>query len=189
MMSSAVDPFRLQRARRRLLLALFAAMAIALHAMEFLLPSPTPWFRLGMANIVALLALFLIDGRAAWSVNLTRIVVGSIILGSFLSPRFLLSLAGGVLATAVMTGSRQLAGPRIGPVGVSVLGAVGHTLGQFFCAWLVLIRHESLWTLLPLMTLFSILAGLLNGLVASYLIDSLREHQVFSVANAPTAKN
>lgn len=182
MISSAGDPDRLCRTRRRLVLALFAAIAIALHAIEFLLPSPTPWFRLGVANLVALLALFLIDGRAAWSVNLTRIIAGALLLGSFLSPRFFLSLSGGIVATLAMTGSRRLAGERIGPVGVSVLGAVGHTLGQFVCVWFVLIRHDGLWSLLPLLVLFSVGAGLFNGLVASYLIDSLQGHPVFTKA-------
>ena len=189
MTSSAVDPIRLATERRRVFLALFAALAIALHGLEFLLPSPVPWFRLGIANILALLALFLYDGRAAWSVNLVRIIVASLFLGTFLSPRFFLSLSGGVLATAAMTGSRRWAGDRLGPVGVSVLGAVGHALGQLLCAWLLLVRHDGLWYLLPFLLLLAIGAGVINGLVAHYLLDVLRRQPAFATNNAENWTN
>lgn len=180
MTSSAVDPVRLEKERRRIFLALFSALAIALHSIEFLLPSPLPWFRLGIANILALVALFLYDGRAAWSVNMTRILVASLFLGTFLSPRFFLSLSGGILATAAMIGSRQIAGDRIGPVGVSVLGAVGHALGQLLCARWLLVRHDGLWYLLPVILLLSVIAGILNGLIADYLLERLRQEPAFS---------
>ncbi len=181
MTSSAVDPLRLEAERRRIFLALFSALAIALHTLEFLLPSPTPWFRLGIANILAVVALFLFGGRAAWSVNMTRIVVASLFLGTFLSPRFFLSLSGGILATAAMTASRRLAGEGIGPVGVSVLGAAGHVIGQMLCAWLLLVRHDGIWLLLPLFMLLGVAAGLVNGLAAGFLLDVLRKSPPFAV--------
>ncbi len=180
MISSAVDPARLSAERRRVFLALFAALAIALHSLEFLLPSPVPWFRLGFANIFAILALFLFDGKAAWSVNLVRIVVAALFLGTFLSPRFFLSLSGGVVATVAMTSSRRLAGDRIGPVGVSVLGGAGHAVGQLVCAWLLLVRHDGLWYLLPVLLTLAVFAGIINGLISAYLLDELARKPAFS---------
>ena len=179
MTSSVVDPVRLETERRRIFLALFSALAIALHTLEFLLPSPVPWFRLGIANIMAVLALFLYDGKAAWSVNMVRILVGSLFLGSFFSPRFFLSLTGGVVATAAMTLGRKVAGERIGPVGVSVLGGAGHAVGQLLCAWLILVRHDGLWYLLPILLLLAVVAGVINGLVAAYFLETLRRHPAF----------
>jgi len=180
MTSSAVDPIRLQQERRRFFLALFAALAVALHAAEFLLPSPAPWFRLGIANILALTALFLYDGRAAWSVNLTRIFVGALLFGSLFAPRFWLSLTGGVAATAVMVLARRLAGERLGPVGVSALAAAAHTLGQFAVARFLLVKHPGLWHLLPLFLLLAVITGVLNGLAADWLIRQLRKHPAFA---------
>ena len=179
MTSSAVDPQHLQQSRRSIFLALFIALAVVLHTIEALLPSPAPWFRLGFANILTLTALFLYGGRAAWTVNLTRIGVGSVLLGSLFSPGFLLSLSGGVLATALMTGSRALFGRRIGPVGVSVLGAAGHATGQMLMASLVLIRHPGLWQLFPVFLLFAVATGIANGIAADLLIGLLRGHRSF----------
>lgn len=184
MTCSAVDPQVLVAARRRTFLALFTALAVALHTLEYLLPAPAPWFRLGFANILTLAALFLYGPRAAWGVTLGRILLGSLVVGNLFSPGFFLSLAGGTAATALMTaayrfGGRRFGGRRIGPVGVSALGAVGHALGQLALAYLLLVRHPGLWQLLPPFLLFALGAGLANGFAAAWLLDLLRGHPAF----------
>jgi heptaprenyl diphosphate synthase len=180
MTSSAVDPRELERLRRRIFLALFIALAVALHTLEALLPAPAPWFRLGLANILTVAALFLYGPRAAWTLTLARIAIGSLVLGSFLSPGFLLALAGGVAATALMTAARGLAGRRIGPVGVSALGAVGHAGGQMLIAWGILIRHPGVWALFPFFFLSALVTGVLTGIAADLLLEQLRGHPAFA---------
>jgi heptaprenyl diphosphate synthase len=180
MTCSAVDPRELERVRQRVFLALFIALAVALHAVEYLLPSPLPWFRFGLANILSLTALFLYGPRAAWAVTLSRILIGSLLLGTLFAPGFLLSLSGGVLATLLMTGAYRLFRPHIGPVGVSVLGALGHAGGQLLIAWLLIVRHPSLWLMLPLFLLFALISGVINGLAADLLLEFLLQHPAFA---------
>jgi len=180
MTSSVVDPQELERCRRQIFLALFIALAVALNTIEFLLPSPAPWFRLGFANILTLVALYLFGCRAAWVVALTRIFIGALLLGRLFSPGFFLSLGGGLVATALMTGGRTLAGDRLGPIGASLLGAAGHASGQLLIAWLLLVRHAGLWTLYPALLLFALGAGLLNGVAADVLLGMLRRHPAFA---------
>lgn len=185
MTSSAVDTAELGRIRRQIFMALFVALAVALHTMEGLLPSPAPWFRMGFANILALTALFLYGARAAWTVNLARIGIGSLLLGNLFSPGFLLSLSGGILATALMTAARKTFGRLIGPVGVSTLGALGHIVGQMLVAWLVLVRHDGLWRMFPFFLLFSLGTGIVNGVAAGSLLNLLRGHPAFHSAREP----
>lgn len=182
MTSSAIDSQ--EETRKDIFLALFTALAVALHTLEALLPSPAPWFRLGIANILTLTALFLYGGKAAWIVTLARIGVGSIVLGSLFSPGFFLALSGGTLAVALMTASKALFGRHIGPVGVSALGAVGHALGQLLFAWLVLIRHDGVLKLLPFFLLFSLVTGILNGIGADMLLHLLKKHPAFEQIGA-----
>nr|NIS40465.1 Gx transporter family protein [Desulfuromonadales bacterium] len=177
---SAAEQRQTEKIRRRIFLALFTALAIALHSVEYLLPSPTPWFRLGFANILTVCALCLFGGRAAWWVTLGRVLVGSFFLGRFFSPGFFLALSGGIAATALMTGVRQACGARIGPVGLSVLGAAGHAVGQLTVAWLLLVRHEGLWLLLPFLLLSALATGIVNGTAADLLMASLRKHPAFA---------
>jgi heptaprenyl diphosphate synthase len=173
MTCSAADREPLEQIRRRVFLALFTALAVALHALETLWPAPAPWFRLGLANILTLVALFAYGGRAAWTVSLGRVLIGSLLLGRLFSPGFWLALGGAVLATAVMTVAHRLAPRRLGPIGVSALGAAGHALGQTFIAWLVLIRHPGLWQLFPVLLLVAVLAGVLTGWAAVVLLERL----------------
>jgi len=173
---SAADPQALERSRRQILLALLTALAVVLHTVEALLPSPAPWFRLGFANILTIAALFLYGGRAAWTLALSRIGIGALLLGQLFAPGFLLSLGGGVTATALMVAARRLLPRALGPVGISLLGAAGHATGQLLVAWGVLIRHPGLWRLYPLLLLFSLITGLVNGVAADLLLEMLGRH-------------
>lgn len=188
MTSSADERTVFVASRRHIFLALFIALAVALHTLEALLPSPAPWFRLGFANIFTLTALFLFGPGAAWSVSLTRICLGALVLGNLFAPGFLLALAGGVLATGLMTLARTLAGRHLGPIGISALGAAGHATGQMLVAWLVLVRHPGLWRLYPIFLLFALVTGLANGAAADALLGMLRRHRAFAPDAGPASK-
>ncbi len=157
---------------------------MAIYTVEALLPSPVLGLRLGFANILALTALFLYGVRAAWTVMLARIFIGSLLLGNLFSPGFLLSLSGGCTAMLLMSLAKTLGGRFISPIGVSVLGAVGHISGQLVVASLLLVRHAGLWSLGPVFMLVAVATGTLNGLAASLLIETLRSHPVFQCAGS-----
>ena len=77
-------------------IAKLAALAIGLHIAEAIIPSPLPGVKPGIANIVTLYVLYRFDfATAAW-VSLLRVFASSLLLGNFLSPTFVLSLAGAV---------------------------------------------------------------------------------------------
>ncbi len=186
---SVAESSDLERARRRIFLALFTALAVALNTVEVLLPSPVPWFRLGLANILTVTVLLLYGPRAAWAVTLGRIIVGSLLLGRLFSPGFFLSLGGGAAAVAVMTAAWKLCGARIGPVGISCLGAAAHAAGQMLLAWAILVRHDALWQLFPLLLLASLVTGVLNGAVADMLLETLKGHPAFAGLRDAGRKN
>ncbi len=169
----------LEKIRRDIFLALFIALAVLIHTLEALLPSPIMGLRPGFANILSLTALFLYDAAAAWTVTLARILIGSLLLGNLFSPGFLLSLAGGVTALAIMTPAKALGGPAIGPVGVSALGAVGHICAQLVVASWLLMRHAGLWHLAPAFLSAALITGIINGLATALLLENLRHHPVF----------
>ncbi len=175
MTSSVVETEEYEQIRQRVYMALFVALAVGLYTMEVLLPNPVPWFRIGLANILGLTALFCYGVRAMWTVNLLRIFVGNLLMGSLFAPGFLLSLGGGLLATGLMSVSFLLWKGKIGPVGISVLGALGHVSGQIVVAWLVVVRHPSILMLLPIFLIFALISGIVNGLAADYLIELLKK--------------
>lgn len=183
MTCSAVNAVELAKARRRVFLGLFVAIAATLHIFESLLPTPVPWLRLGLANIMTLTALYLYDGRAAWTVSLGRVGIGALLLGRLFSPGFWLATSGAIVSTSAMIVVYRFAGRQLSPIGVSVVGAAGHALGQILAARLLVIQHAAIWQVLPLFLGFTIISGILTGWLATGLLEQLKQHPAFKSAN------
>jgi len=77
-------------------IALLSAYAVGLHGLESLLPSPVPWLKFGLANIITLITLMLYGFRPAIMVTLIRVLISSLFTGTFPGPAFLLSLGAGL---------------------------------------------------------------------------------------------
>jgi len=143
-------------------------LAIGMHIFEASLPSLGPWFKPGLANLVTLLALAWMGPRAAVSLSIGRVIVGSFFIGTLFTPTFVMSLAGALAATLVMiTAWRWI--PGISLVGISLLGAVAHMLAQFITVEYLFIRQPALFYALPPLLLLSCISGWINGAVAGYI--------------------
>jgi len=70
------------------ILSLIVALGVVLHRLEILIPLPSPWIKLGLANVTTLVTLIFFGLRDAVTVTLLRIMLGSIGGGTFLSPTF-----------------------------------------------------------------------------------------------------
>ncbi len=152
-------------------LGLLIALAGAVQALETVVPSPVPWFRLGLGNAPVLVALCLGGlGEGAW-VGFGKVLVGGLLSGRLLSPGFFLSLGGTAAAVAAMGAALRLPA-GLGLVGVSALGAQAHALAQLAVAG-VLLRTPAVWSLAPLLGLLSVASGALTGLAAHALARSL----------------
>ncbi len=159
--------------RRRTELGLLTAASLVLFVFESFLPSPVPWLKIGLANIVTVTVLARDGFRAALAVTLVRVVIGSLLLGSFLSPAFLLSLSGALVALAAMAAARAAAPRLLSVVGVSIVGAVGHNVGQLAVVAVLFLRAREVFHLLPYLTLSATLVGVLTGLSARALTTYL----------------
>lgn len=153
-------------------IARLAALAIGLHLAEAIVPSPLPGIKPGIANIVTLYVLHRYDlATAAW-VTLLRVIAGSLLLGSFLSPTFALSLCGALTSLAMLAAARYLPCRWFGPVSHSVLAAFAHIAGQLVVVRLWLIPHAGMAYLIPIFAAAALLFGVINGLVASALLNA-----------------
>lgn len=150
---------------------LMLAAALILSWLEAVLPlsAPLPGFRLGLANIAVLLTAHLLGRSDALAVSLTRIFILSLLFGSAAS--FAFSLGGGLLALAVIVLTKPIYG-RMSLIGISVLSAAAHNLGQVLAACGVFMSPAPigmLWWLL----LLSIPTGILTGLLSELLFRRL----------------
>lgn len=155
----------------------FAALAIVIHLAESTLPSPLPGFKPGLANIITLYVLLSYGWRAAAWVSVLRVVGGSLLLGTFLSPTFMLSLSGALASLGILAISSHLPGRPFGPVGHSCLAAIAHMGGQFFTAYYLFMPHPALLTLLPILLSAALLSGIVGGIITHKVMKQMQQHR------------
>lgn len=130
-------------------IAYLAAFAITIHIFEAVIPSPFPGVKPGLANVITIATLLIYGWKAAVWVSLLRVLVGSLLIGTFLSPTFAMSLAGAIASIVVLGFSWKLFKNRLGAVGYSILAAFAHMAGQFLLAYQLFIPNPGLFKLLP----------------------------------------
>ena len=146
--------------------AVMLALAMILSFVEHLLPIsavlPLPGVKLGLANVVITVLMFYGNPLDALLVSLCRIGLSSLLFGTPIS--LMLSAFGGVASYFVLLCCRPFYKRFFSFVGVSVLSATGHHLGQMIAA-LILFDTGVLLTYLPVLLLAGAVVGSVTGLV------------------------
>jgi heptaprenyl diphosphate synthase len=151
--------------------AALSALAIAIHVAESTLPAPIAGIKPGLANVVTLVALGLYGWRCAAWVSLLRVLAGSLFVGSFLSPTFMLALSGALSSLAVLGLVQRI--PGVGPVGQSLLAAQAHMIGQFAAAYWLFVPHPAMLRLLPILLSAALAFGLMSGMIAQLVLQRI----------------
>ena len=148
-----------------------AALAMILSYVEMQLPAfvAIPGVKLGLTNIVVLVALYKMGYKSALFINIVRIIAVSLLFGTFMS--FAFSFTGGMLSTLVMLLLKK--SDKFSAVGVSVAGGITHNIGQILAAMLLLNTKAIIWYL-PVLWLSGILSGLLIGLIGALIVKRIK---------------
>ncbi len=159
--------------------AVFLALALILHFIENLLvpPLPLPGAKLGLANIIPLVLIYLYSWKEGLLNSIFRVFLGSIIVGTFFTPAFFFSIAGAILSTIAMSVVIARFRELFSIIGVGIIGAVGHNLAQLFVAILIT-SHLGVLLLSPLLIIISIITGMTTGYIASITLKSLFQYNV-----------
>ena len=151
-------------------IALFVSLSCVLQIAESMFPHPIPGLRLGLANMITLVALVTLGFKAALEVALLRAILSSFLMGTFMSPPFLLSLSGAFISTCAMGFLFWISGSRghyrFSLIGISILGALCHNLTQLVLAYFILIKHEGVFLFLPWLCIGGVLMGWVTGAIA-----------------------
>jgi len=122
---------------------------------------PVPGIRLGLANIVTLLAIYYFGAFPTILIVCIRCLVTFGFGGSLMG--FLFSLSGGILALCIMLLMRNSG--KFSLFGISVGGAAAHNIGQVLTACLIT-RSWAALSYLPGLLLISAVTGMIIALLA-----------------------
>jgi len=162
--------------RRTVLLALLLSLGVGLHALEAQIPVPValPGAKLGLANVVTLIALYAIGPAEAITLAILRVLLGSLVTGTFGSMAFMMAFAGATGSSLVMSGFKAVTSGRgrfAAPC--SIAGAIAHNLFQLGVFTLVS-GTAKVFVMLPYLLAVALPTGYFTGLGALYGLSALR---------------
>lgn len=151
-------------------IALLTSLALIFSYIEAIIPyNPAiPGIKLGIANVVTVIALYKFGWKDAACVSVLRIVLAGLLFNGVFG--MLYSLAG---ASVSFLGMLLLKRSKIfSIVGVSMAGGVLHNLGQLLVA-AALIEDLRIFFYFPVLLFSGIVSGIAIGIVATLILKKL----------------
>ena len=154
---------RAGRPRRLAFAAMCAALALIFSYVGMLVPIPVPipGVKLGLANLVILIALYRLGFRYAFTINCVRIVIAGLLFSGVFG--MLYSFGGGILSILVMYLLYRT--KLFSMVGISMAGGVMHNLGQLLTACAIM-SNISLLSYFAVLFFSGLISGILIGILA-----------------------
>ena len=152
-------------------LGILLSLCLVLGFIEGMLPDLLlPGVKLGLSNVAILLALYAYGRKEALLLGILKGLLLSFFTGTFLSMGGWMSITGTLLSVVLMILLHTLF-KRFSPIGVSLVGALGHIIGQLTIASIYL--GPSIWAYAPLGMLLSMATGVFVGILAIALLKKV----------------
>jgi heptaprenyl diphosphate synthase len=157
------------------IIALLGAFCLFLSSIEYMIPKPLPFMRIGIANLPLMPALDIFTGNGEsrggrkisflfrgftgfFLLVLIKILGQALITGTLFSYVFLFSFTGTVISAFAMFFIRRLFGNHIGFIGIGTAGAMLSNMSQLFLASFFVFGKSFVYIAPPFLT-----AGLITG--------------------------
>lgn len=154
--------------------AALVCLALSLSYLEAVIPFslliPLPGIKPGLANIVTILALYRYSPKSAIMISMCRIFLSALLFGTVNS--FVFSLFGAVLSFASLVVTAYASKGKMSFIGISVVSAVFHNMGQMAAA-LIMLHSLSILYYLPTLLISSLITGTLTGVILFLLPKSI----------------
>ena len=118
---------------------------------------------------MVIIALYLMGPKQAFVLSMLRIILVGFTFGNLST--LLFSFAGGILSWVLMVLAQKIKG--LSMTGVSILGGVGHNVGQIAVAMFV-VNSTTLVYYLPVLILSGLVAGTVIGILGALIINRLK---------------
>ena len=157
------------KTKRLTFLSLMIGYSLILYIIETYIPNPFvilfPGAKLGLTNIITLISLILLGVKDTFIIVTIRVILSSIFSGPL--SYLLFSIGGAYLSLVLMYITSKVNGFSL--IGVSIMGSIGHNIGQLIVASIIIENAMAIWYL-PFMLIASLVTGFFVGLVAKYCI-------------------
>ena len=154
--------------------AAFLCAALMFSYLETMFPLslliPLPGVKLGLANVLITAVFFWYSPVDAGIVSFLRVGIAALLFGTVTS--FFFSFSGALCAYAVLWVCRLLLARRLSFIGISVLAAAGHQIGQITAAC-ILFSSAAPQAYLPVLLCVAVVTGGVTGMVLNLMSPRL----------------
>lgn len=159
--------------------AVFLVLALALSYIEVLIPLgailPLPGFKLGLANLLVMVLIWCVSAVDGVIVSVLRVLIMGLLFGTPISMFF--SAGGALLSFLVLVLLKRFSCGAVSFIGISVLSASAHNIGQLICAGVVF-DFRVVVTYLPFLLVASAIFGTVSGVLLNRLYPYLEKIKV-----------
>jgi len=161
------------KSKKIALYGLFISLAFIFSYIESLIPIPfpVPGIKLGLANLVVVVAMYGIGMKESFVLSMVRILLVGF---TFRDPSTLLfSFAGGIFSWLMMAVFKKLR--LFSMVGVSIIGGIAHNIGQIIVA-VIYVSNTGIIYYLPFLMISGLVSGTLIGILAALVLKRLYKY-------------
>lgn len=149
-------------------MTMLVAMGLIINLIEPPFPIGVPGVKFGLANIVGIFAFYMYGTKELFVVNGMRVLIASLLRGTFLGTGFWLASSGMILSSlAVVCFARW---SPLSEIGVSTASATFHNIGQIMVISFI-VKTGLIVTYLPFMLFMGVPTGIVSGYLIKYVVD------------------
>lgn len=152
-------------------ISMLLSVSVVLSIIESAIPvinNIVPGMKLGLANSVIIFAIYMLSFKDALYISIMRIILVGILRTGLFNTYFIFSIVGAIMSIISMYISKKYT--KLSVVGVSVIGAIFHSIGQTIIA-ILLLNNINVIYYIPYLFILSIPAGILVGISAKQVIE------------------
>lgn len=165
--------------KRNAIIVILVTNAILISLLEFFvfIPLPVPGIKLGLANIITLLAIVALPFRHVISIVVIRCLVVAVLTRGILTLAF--SITGGILAAIVMAIMYKKFQNAFSIKGISIAGALVHNTAQITVAASIL-GQIVIFYYLPVLLVSAVITGYITGSIGERVIYEMEKKGVLA---------
>lgn len=156
-------------------LTFLTALCLFFSAVEFAIPKPVPFFRLGLANLAIILSFFMLKSGHSILLIALKVFVQNLISGTLFSYTILFSIAGSFSSGLIMLALFKLfydcPKPKISLIGICLAGSLFNSLAQLLISYFLMFQQNTKY-IAPVLLGLSFITGILLGLFAQYFVQN-----------------
>ena len=159
--------------REEIYLIALVLLGLYLSLVENIIPKPFPWMKIGLSNIAILIALEKFNSKMAIQAILLRVFIQALMLGTLLTPNFIISFSAGLISTLFMIFLYKFR-KYLSLVSISCISAFTHNVLQLIVVYFLMFRNislnsKSIIVFIVVFLFLGVVMGLITGIIATRL--------------------